>query len=197
MASLRLKLSLSYLAALSVEVLELIDAHYAIAVSYQDTVCLCREEQVLHVDCGGGRLHYNWLPAEGHREDPPTRLVWLNQNQPTNQTQDRHKPTHMFKVRSQISSCLSLTAPNTVACLWDHLTSCTTPWMHVKVSRGRRWCCFHRWMVQSEEQLRKTSGLNGDQATAFTAHWGRQGKPSVSNGNKYATRCVLWKGNLF
>lgn len=86
MASLRLKLSLSYLAALSVEVLELIDAHYTIAVSYQDTVCLCREEQVLHADCGGGRQHYNWLPAEGHTEDPPTRLVWLNQNnQPTNQ----------------------------------------------------------------------------------------------------------------
>lgn len=91
MASLRLKLSLSYLAALSVEVLELIDAHYAIAVSYQDTVCLCREEQVLHVDCGGGRLHYNWLPAEGHTEDPPTRLVRLNQNnQPTNQS-TRHR----------------------------------------------------------------------------------------------------------
>lgn len=67
--------TLSYLAALFVEVFELIDTHYTIAVSYQDTVCLCREEQVLQVHCGGGRLYYNWLPAEGHTEDPATQLV--------------------------------------------------------------------------------------------------------------------------
>lgn len=165
MVSLRWDLSPSYLAAFSVEVLELIDTHSTTAVSHQDTVCLCREEQVLHVHLGARRLYYDWLLTEGNTEDPSIQLRLGKPGQTIHQI-----TSHMFKLRSQISSCLSLTAPNTAACLRDHWTSCTAPWTQVKVSRGRRWYCFQSWIVQSEEQLRNTSGLNGDQATAFTAH---------------------------
>lgn len=179
---------LCYLSALSMEVLELVDTHLSITVSYQDTVCLCREQHFLHVHCGGSMLYYNWVQAEDNTEDPQTQLVWVKQkNQPT-----RHKSTHMFKLRSQISSCLSLTTPNMPACLGDHLMSCTAPWMQMNVNRGRRWLCFHSWTVQSEEQLRNTSGLNGDQVTTFTAHWGWQSKFSANNVNKYSIYCIIW-----
>lgn len=64
---------LIYLAAHSMDVLQLVDAHLSITVSYQDTVCLQGEEQVPHVHSGGSRLHNRWLQAEDHREVSPTQ----------------------------------------------------------------------------------------------------------------------------
>lgn len=80
--------------------------------------------------------------------------------------------THMLEFRSQISSCPSLTTPNTVAHLGDHLMSHTALWLEVKTNTGQWLSCVHSWMVQSEEQLRNAAGLSGDHVTQFTGHWG-------------------------
>ena len=60
--------------------------------------------------------------------------------------------------------------PNTVERLGDHLAVYTALWVDVKLSTGEEWPFLHSWMVQSEEQLRNTSGLKGDHSTWFTEH---------------------------
>lgn len=139
-----MKLSLSYLATLSGEVLELIDTHNTITVSYQDTVCLCREEQVLHVHCGGGRLFYNWLPAEGHTKDPPTQLVWVNHN---NQT-IRHKTS------TRQLTCSNSGPRSPVVSRWQHQT--------LSPAFGTTWC-----PAQLQRCTWKSAGDGG--GTASTA----------------------------
>lgn len=79
--------------------------------------------------------------------------------------------TYMQEFRSQISSCPSLTAPNTVAHLGDHSMSHTALWVEVKLNTGFGWSCLHSWMVQSEEQLKNTSALSGHHVMLFTGHW--------------------------
>lgn len=78
--------------------------------------------------------------------------------------------THMLKVRSQISICCSLMAANIVDQFGDHLMAYISVWVDVKLSTGVKWSCFQSWMVQSEEQLRNTSELNGDHSMEFTGH---------------------------
>lgn len=98
---------------------------------------------------------------------------WGNQAQHTVRagSQTSAAQTHMLTFRSQISSCFSLTAPNTVAHLGDHLTSITAACVELKPSTGLRWSCFHSWRVQSEEPLRNTSGLRGHHEMQFTGHY--------------------------
>lgn len=55
------------------------------------------------------------------------------------QNSHTHPPlrlTHMLEFRSQISSCPSLTTPNTVAHFGDHLMSYTALWVEVKLNTG-------------------------------------------------------------
>ncbi len=78
--------------------------------------------------------------------------------------------THMLEFRSQTSTCRPLMAANIVDQFGDHLTVYTALWVDVKLNTGVKRSCFHSWMVQSEEQLRNTSGLNGDHSMWFTGH---------------------------
>ncbi|KAI9546524.1 hypothetical protein NQZ68_026745 [Dissostichus eleginoides] len=71
---------------------------------------------------------------------------------------------------SQISTISPLMAANTVEEFGDHLTVDTVLWVDLKLITGLEQSCFHSWMVQSEEQLRNTSGLKGDHSTWFTGH---------------------------
>lgn len=76
----------------------------------------------------------------------------------------------MLKIRSQSSTWSSLTTPNNVEQFGDHLTKNTGPWwMDLNVITGRP--CFHIWTVSSREQLKNTSGLNGDHSMWFTDPW--------------------------
>lgn len=130
-----------YLAALShIEVPELVDSHVSIAVSYQDTVRLRGKQQGLHLHTWGSTLHDDWVQAEGEercllRETDRVRMSEIDHNQ---QTDLRLSLTHMLESRSQISSCPSLTHPNTVAHFGDHLMSDTALWLEVKPSTGLR-----------------------------------------------------------
>lgn len=90
--------------------------------------------------------------------------------------------TYKLEFRSQISSCSSLTAPNTVACFGDHLTS-ATGWLEVKLNKGLMQSCFQSWMVESEEQLRNTSGWRGHHVMQFTGHWQETTQTQKSHSN--------------
>lgn len=86
------------------------------------------------------------------------------------QTEISIRWTHMLKIRSQSSTWSSLTTPNNVEQFGDHLTKNTGPWwMDLNVITGRP--CFHIWTVSSREQLKNTSGLNGDHSMWFTDPW--------------------------
>lgn len=76
--------------------------------------------------------------------------------------------TYLLDFRSQISSRSSLSTPNTEAHFGDHLMSYTAPWVELIPNTGSRQSWFHSWMVQSEEQLKNTSGLSGHHETQFT-----------------------------
>lgn len=74
----------------------------------------------------------------------------------------------MLTLRSQISTLLSFTAANIKTDFGDHIMSCTTVVVELKVKMGvcEFWC--HNLMLQSAEQLRNMSVLNGFQATLYT-----------------------------
>lgn len=117
MVSLKWDLSLSYLALFSVEVLELIDAHSTIAVSHQDTVCLRREEQVLHVHPGARRLYYYWLLTEDNTEDPSIQLRLGKPEQ----------PIHQITGRAQAISHVQTQVPDLQLSLTDSTKHCRLP----------------------------------------------------------------------
>lgn len=74
----------------------------------------------------------------------------------------------MLTVRSQISTLLSFTAAKTKADFGAHLMSCTKAVTEVKVKRGVGESRCHKRMLQSAEQLRNISVLEGFQATLYT-----------------------------
>lgn len=177
-----------YLAALShAEVLELIDSDLSIAVSHQDTVCVWGKQQGLHLHTRGSRHHNDWVQAEGRKSLCVSRQRETKRAR-LRETDNKHRRTHMLECRSQISSCPSLTTPNTVAHFGDHLRSYTALWVEVKPNTGWKWSRFHSWMVQSEEQLRNASWLRGDHVTQFTGHW--EGRRLLSPMEKHTLTTV-------
>lgn len=145
----------------------------SITVPHQDTVCCSGKQQgcQLHTRCS--MVHNSWGLSR-------RRILYvveaglfsahvLNQRQsPRLYTGD--DMTHMVEFRSQISSRSSVMAAKTVDQFGDHRTAYTSFWLDMRLNTGVKLSCFQSWTVQSEEQLRNTSELNGDHSMKLTGH---------------------------